>query len=198
MNWAGTQGKVVRAAPTPRHAPEKPLPIGRIALMGESDVAVGAFGTNAWLVDEMFEQYQKDPSSVSQSWQEFFADYRPASRSSAAEPSSQPEPEAKSEAAPGIVDSSEGTPLRGAAALIAANMEASLSVPTATSVRAVPGRLLEVNRSILNNQLPRSSGGKVSFTRLIGYAVVQAMMAVPAMRSVFQRQPDGKPMVVRH
>src|SRR3954451_2774680 len=30
-----------------------------------------------WLVDEMYEQYRADPSSVSQSWQEFFADYRP-------------------------------------------------------------------------------------------------------------------------
>ena len=34
------------------------------------------FGPNAWLVDEMYEQYRADPSSVSESWQEFFADYR--------------------------------------------------------------------------------------------------------------------------
>ena len=35
-----------------------------------------ALGPNAWLVDEMYEQYLADPSSVSESWQEFFADYK--------------------------------------------------------------------------------------------------------------------------
>src|SRR5438309_11460791 len=35
-----------------------------------------SFGPNAWLVDEMYEQFRRDPSSVSESWQEFFADYR--------------------------------------------------------------------------------------------------------------------------
>ena len=34
------------------------------------------FGPNAWLVDEMHDQYLEDPSSVSESWQDFFADYR--------------------------------------------------------------------------------------------------------------------------
>ena len=34
------------------------------------------FGPNAWLVDELYEQYRSDPNSVSASWQEFFADYR--------------------------------------------------------------------------------------------------------------------------
>ena len=68
------------------------------------------------------------------------------------------------------------TPLRGAAGRIVANMTASLGVPTATSFRVVPARLLEVNRRILNNQLSRTgSAGKVSFTHLIGFAVVEAL-----------------------
>ena len=33
-------------------------------------------GPNEWLVDEMYEQFRADPASVSESWQEFFADYR--------------------------------------------------------------------------------------------------------------------------
>ncbi|MDP9388919.1 MAG: multifunctional oxoglutarate decarboxylase/oxoglutarate dehydrogenase thiamine pyrophosphate-binding subunit/dihydrolipoyllysine-residue succinyltransferase subunit, partial [Actinomycetota bacterium] len=90
------------------------------------------------------------------------------------------------------------TPLRGAAARIAANMEASLAVPTATSARTVPARLLEVNRTILNNHLSRTRGGKVSFTHLIGYAVVRALTAVPALNSSFATGDDGKPAVVRH
>ena len=56
-------------------------------------------------------------------------------------------------------------------------MEASLGVPTATSVRTIPAKLLEVNRSILNNQLARTGRGKVSFTHIIGFAVVRAHRA---------------------
>ena len=37
----------------------------------------GAFGPNAWLVDDMYEEYRSDPASVSESWREFFADYVP-------------------------------------------------------------------------------------------------------------------------
>ena len=92
------------------------------------------------------------------------------------------------------------TPLRGAAGRIVANMEASLGVPTATSVRAVPAKLLEVNRTIVNNQLFRTTGGKVSFTHLIGYAVVKGLVAVPAMNAAFVDDVDGKgtPGVIRH
>ena len=80
-------------------------------------------------------------------------------------------------------------------------MEASLAVPTATSVRVVPAKLLEVNRRILNNQLARTGGGKVSFTHLIGFAVVQALEAVPVMNSTFVaagRRRQGHRQVIRH
>jgi len=80
-------------------------------------------------------------------------------------------------------------------------MTASLGVPTATSVHPVPAKLLEVNRQIINNQLGRTTGGKVSFTHLIGWAVVQALKAVPALNSSFVADiEDGKgtPGVVRH
>jgi len=91
-------------------------------------------------------------------------------------------------------------PLRGSAARVVTNMTASLAVPTATSFRAVPAKLLEANRLILNNQLARTqSAGKVSFTHLIGWAVVQALRAVPALNSVFVEAGDGQktPAVVR-
>ena len=35
-----------------------------------------ALGPNAWLVDEMYEQYLADPNSVGESWRDFFADYQ--------------------------------------------------------------------------------------------------------------------------
>src|SRR3984957_20804592 len=94
----------------------------------------------------------------------------------------------------------EATPLRGAASRIVANMEASLSVPTATRVRTVPARRLEVNRLILNNQLARTTGEKVSFTHIIGYAVVRALQDVPALNAAFVPDVDGKgkPGVIHH
>ncbi|MGH9292163.1 MAG: 2-oxoglutarate dehydrogenase E1 subunit family protein, partial [Acidimicrobiales bacterium] len=45
------------------------------------DVSAGAYGANAWLVEEMYDSYLADPTSVSESWREFFADYKSASRS---------------------------------------------------------------------------------------------------------------------
>jgi multifunctional 2-oxoglutarate metabolism enzyme len=86
--------------------------------------------------------------------------------------------------------------LRGAAARTAANMAASLTVPTATSVRAVPAKLLVDNRIVINNHLARGRGGKVSFTHLIGYAVVRALAAAPEMNDSYA-EADGKPVLVQ-
>ncbi|HEX6310987.1 MAG TPA: 2-oxo acid dehydrogenase subunit E2, partial [Acidimicrobiia bacterium] len=87
--------------------------------------------------------------------------------------------------------------MKGASARIVENMEASLGVPTATSVRTVPAKLLEVNRMILNNHLGRTTGAKVSFTHLIAYAVLRALERVPAMNSGFGFV-SGQPVFVRH
>jgi len=111
-----------------------------------------------------------------------------------AEAPARPQPRAASEgdgkAEPQLV------PLRGAAARIVEAMEASREVPTATSVRTVPARLLEVNRSVLNGHLRRRQGGKVSFTHMIAYAVVKALEAVPVMTTMY-REVDGKPNAAR-
>src|SRR6266568_126919 len=86
--------------------------------------------------------------------------------------------------------------LRGAASRTVANMEASLAVPTATSVRAVPAKLLVDNRIVVNNHLARGRGGKVSFTHLIGYAVVRALAVAPELNDSYA-ESDGKPVLVR-
>ena len=89
---------------------------------------------------------------------------------SASSPAPAPETAAKAPAVSAVATSST-KPLKGAAALVVTNMEASLEVPTATSVRAVPAKLLADNRTVINNHLRRARGGKVSFTHLIGYAL---------------------------
>src|SRR3984893_11215100 len=95
-------------------------------------------------------------------------------------------------------DGDVASPIKGVAARIVTNMEASLAVPTATSVRRVPAKLLEINRTILNKHLARRGGGKFSFTHLIGFAVIRALREVPVMNSAFGHDADGKPVVTRH
>jgi 2-oxoglutarate dehydrogenase E1 component len=95
----------------------------------------------------------------------------------------------------GPLNEDEVETLRGAAARTVTNMESSLSVPTATSVRAVPAKLLIDNRVVINNHLKRSRGGKVSFTHLIGYALIKALQLMPQMNKGFGEK-DGKPALI--
>ncbi|MBV9092597.1 MAG: multifunctional oxoglutarate decarboxylase/oxoglutarate dehydrogenase thiamine pyrophosphate-binding subunit/dihydrolipoyllysine-residue succinyltransferase subunit [Streptosporangiaceae bacterium] len=176
------------------------------------------FGANEWLVEELYQRYLADPASVDRAWWSFFADYpqqaparpaaqappaAPAPRAAApapppaapAPPSAAPAPPAAAPAPP-VVPGAEISRLRGAAARAAGNMAASLSVPTATSVRAVPAKLLVDNRIVINNHLKRGRGGKVSFTHLIAYAVVAALQTVPEMNDAYAEE-NGKPSVAR-
>jgi len=85
-------------------------------------------------------------------------------------------------------------PIRGVSARVVQSMEASLTVPTATSVRAIPAKLMIDNRTVINNHLKRSRGGKVSFTHIIGYAMISAMRQMPEMNAFFG-ELDGKPAI---
>ena len=116
----------------------------------------------------------------------------------AAPPAAQPpQPRARQAERPAD-DTPIGEPIRGVGARIVSNMEASLAVPTATSFRDVPAKLLEVNRKIINGHLGRKMVRKVSFTHLIGYAVVRAITdTVPAMNNIYATDTAGKPRVVR-
>ncbi|AZA13272.1 multifunctional oxoglutarate decarboxylase/oxoglutarate dehydrogenase thiamine pyrophosphate-binding subunit/dihydrolipoyllysine-residue succinyltransferase subunit [Corynebacterium choanae] len=87
------------------------------------------------------------------------------------------------------------TPLAGIAKAIAKNMDLSLEVPTATSVRDMPARLMFENRSMINEQLARTRGGKISFTHILGYALIKAVMVHPDMNNAYDIV-DGKPTLV--
>ncbi|MDQ4033529.1 MAG: multifunctional oxoglutarate decarboxylase/oxoglutarate dehydrogenase thiamine pyrophosphate-binding subunit/dihydrolipoyllysine-residue succinyltransferase subunit [Actinomycetota bacterium] len=173
------------------------------------------FGPNEWLVEEMYEQFLANPSTVDPAWHEFFGDYRPAPRGANGEaplPKQPPVPSSKiarstrattTEQAVRLAEQHDDnlehdttTPLRGAAARVVANMETSLALPTATSVRAVPAKLLADNRIVINNHLKRTRGGKISFTHLIGYAVVRALAGYPQMNRHYITDAHGKPAVV--
>ncbi|MCA2184846.1 multifunctional oxoglutarate decarboxylase/oxoglutarate dehydrogenase thiamine pyrophosphate-binding subunit/dihydrolipoyllysine-residue succinyltransferase subunit [Nonomuraea cavernae] len=183
---------------------------------------LASFGQNEWLVDELYQKYLQDPESVDKAWWNFFADYNPdygpgraPAREAAngtttappppAPPKAAPPPKAAAAPAPVVKPKQPATPvpkgaeevkLRGAAARTAANMDASLVIPSATSVRAIPAKLLVDNRIVINNHLKRGRGGKVSFTHLIGYAVVKALRSMPEMNYSYA-EVDGKPTLVK-
>lgn len=250
------------------------------------DVAA-EFGANEWLIEELYDKYLADASSVEPQWREYFARLEgtqeetkgngtaaPAGPAPAAAASPEPDagspaeaaapaatPEAAAEPAPTIaperpaaatpaeapveppaslhVDPRETAPeiasflggsipepvaqppstpyaqmvttsesgddsgedevirLRGVGARTVKNMEDSLSIPTATSVREIPAKVLIENRLLINAHLSRSRGGKVSFTHLIGFALVEALGQVPDMNTSYALTEDGKPAIVK-
>ena len=89
----------------------------------------------------------------------------------------------------------ESVPLRGAARSLVAHMGASLTVPTATSVRTIPAKLMIDNRIVINNHLIRNRGGKVSFTHLISWALIRAVKDHPGQNKAYA-EIDGKPHLV--
>ncbi|GAA3474209.1 multifunctional oxoglutarate decarboxylase/oxoglutarate dehydrogenase thiamine pyrophosphate-binding subunit/dihydrolipoyllysine-residue succinyltransferase subunit [Nonomuraea roseola] len=175
---------------------------------------LASFGQNEWLVDELYQKYLQDPESVDKAWWNFFADYNPdygpgrtPAREAANGTATAPAPTApkaavtttateKPKVSTPVPAGAEEVKLRGAAARTAANMDSSLTVPTATSVRAIPAKLLIDNRIVINNHLARGRGGKVSFTHLIGYAIVKALKAMPEMNYSYT-EVEGKPTLVK-
>ena len=204
------------------------------------------YGPNAWLIDEQFQQYSKDPNSVDKEWRDYFeANGAPkqaaqpkasakASGSTASAPAQKPEqkkassaakPAEKSPAAPGAkapsdskssatkpkadqkksespLDRIKDAPepgsrvLKGMFKAIAKNMDESLEIPTATTVRDIPVKLMWENRAMINDHLKRTRGGKISFTHILGYALVKAVQIHPDMNVRYEIQ-DGKPTVVQ-
>ncbi|MEX2254052.1 MAG: multifunctional oxoglutarate decarboxylase/oxoglutarate dehydrogenase thiamine pyrophosphate-binding subunit/dihydrolipoyllysine-residue succinyltransferase subunit [Acidimicrobiia bacterium] len=181
-------------------------------------------GPNEGLVEDLYEQYRENPSAVPEHWRVYFAAHgdgtgngrrtpggvaapdTPAAPAASAAPTAPAGPAPATPDAPATdavgvaatpapaVDTTE--PLRGVRARIVENMEASLGVPTATSVRSIPAKLLEVNRAILNNHLGRTGRNKVSFTHLIAFAVTRALRDFPNLSSSYE-EVDGTPTIVR-
>ena len=197
------------------------------------------FGPNAWLIDEQFQQYSKDPSSVDKEWRDYFeANGAPKSKAQAKEAAEKPSKPAakktegtstarKQEARETNVEKSvakaqeksakakqsvkksespldriadykggEERQLKGMFKAIAKNMEESLEIPTATTVRDMPVKLMWENRSMINDHLKRTRGGKISFTHIIGYAMVKAVQLHPDMNVRYELK-DGKPYVIQ-
>jgi 2-oxoglutarate dehydrogenase E1 component len=123
---------------------------------------------------------------------------QPVARTTARPAAPQPVPAQAPKPAPAVAQEAGEdvvTTLRGMTKTLASNMDESLTVPTATSVRTVPAKLLIDNRIVINNHMARTRGGKVSFTHIIGWALIQALKAFPS-QNVYYAEVDGKPSVV--
>jgi 2-oxoglutarate decarboxylase len=71
-------------------------------------------------------------------------------------------------------------------------MSASLAVPLATSQRTIAVKVMDENRRIINQHRTLLARGKVSFTHLIGWAIVKALEELPALNHAYAER-DGQP-----
>lgn len=85
-------------------------------------------------------------------------------------------------------------PMKGVARSVAKNMNVSLEIPTATSFRSVPVKVMFDNRELINSHLASTRGGKISFTHLIAFAAIEALVQKPEMNNSYELR-DGKPFI---
>jgi len=160
---------------------------------------VTEFGENASYVADLLARYRMNPASVDEEWRAFFRERlgetepappptRPPERP-APTPAVATEPEPAAPRAPREGETAE--PLRGAALRVAENMEESLHVPTATSQRQIPVKLLEENRRLINECRASRDESKVSFTHLIAWAILQALKDFPRLNDAYDDSDES-------
>jgi len=159
----------------------------------ESDVEelASEFGGNASYVAELLARYRANPAAVDDEWRRYFRERfgepaAPAPAPAAAEPvrAAAAAPTAPFPPPVPPIDG-ERVPLRGGALRIAENMEASLGVPTATTQRQVPVKLVDENRRLINDYRASIEQSKISFTHLVSWAVIRALEAFPGMNDAY-------------
>lgn len=187
-------------------------------LTEEQREKISEFGVNTWYVLDLLSDYKKDPASVNQKWQDFFKSldvndlgYNGVNGGTNGHTETIAKPSIKREAqtastgkgmqAPNIsmpkpLEDEQAVAIRGAGARVIDNMTTSLTIPTATTFRAIPVKLLEENRIIINQHLKRVQRGKISFTHIIGWAIIKAIKAVPVMNNAFTII-NGEPMLIK-
>ena len=178
------------------------------------ETLVNDFGGNYVFALDVLEQYRSDRRSVDPSWREYFdkalgvpseAPPRGNGEDDASSPASAMPPEparsrtlvrteptsvpsrapSKALVVPAILPGDIAQPIRGGAMRIVENMEASLTVPTATSIRTMPVRTLEENRRILNKHRESLGTGKVSFTHLVAWSILRALDTFPRLNDAY-------------
>ncbi len=170
-------------------------------------------GINSWLEDELYQQYLSDRKNVDESWKEVFdTNGGSAPETSAPAPANGSHVQQQQHVQqPGVALQNGGSvlpvpehqpvagetlmPLRGAAARIAENMNASLSIPLATSQRVMPVKVIDENRRVVNEHRALLGKSKVSYTHIIGWAIVKALRSNPSLNHAYA-ETNGQPFRV--
>ncbi len=71
-------------------------------------------------------------------------------------------------------------------------MSASVFIPLATSQRTIAVKVMEENRRVINQHRSIAGKSKVSFTHIVGWAIVKALAEVPALNHAYTER-DGQP-----
>ncbi|MEO8449648.1 MAG: multifunctional oxoglutarate decarboxylase/oxoglutarate dehydrogenase thiamine pyrophosphate-binding subunit/dihydrolipoyllysine-residue succinyltransferase subunit [Gemmatimonadota bacterium] len=140
---------------------------------------------NAGFAQALYEEYLRDPTSVGAEWRQLFESGRIGERPPAPVSSGSGSGNGRAAAPAAGQDShvpSNAVLIKGPAARLVQNMNESLAVPTATTFRDFSVKTLEETRAALNAGLKAAGRSeKLSFTHLIGYALVRAAIQHPVM-----------------
>lgn len=159
------------------------------------------FGPNSALVEELYEQYEEDPSSVPNHWKRYFDEMNGTAteevpvrqkvvsdQKEKATEKAEPAPKKKKTEKPSIPESADVEKIKGVASKIVDNMDDSIYVPTATSLRVLPVKMMTEDRAIINTHLLQRGEPKASFTHLIAWAVIQALEDFPNINSYYANE----------
>ncbi|HEX9630717.1 MAG TPA: 2-oxo acid dehydrogenase subunit E2, partial [Pyrinomonadaceae bacterium] len=189
-----------------------------------SEIIAENFGANATYVEGLLGRFRSNPELVDESWRAYFTELlgdgagneaaatstqstdngaretgaakAPARVAEATAPAKTKAAPATKPAAVPTSEQVEAVPIRGAALKIVENMDASLAVPTATTQRRIPVKLLDENRRMINQYLQENDRGKVSYTHLIAWALLRALDEFPQLNDGYE-VVEGAPARVR-
>jgi len=183
-------------------------------LSQEQREKLAEFGVNSWFVMELLENFVNNPNSVGKDWQDLFTGLNIESNGKISSNPVKSNGSAKTEIGsyvnyntaapantPGInlpqpQQGEEAIQIKGVGERIIENMTSSLTIPIATSFRAIPVKVLEENRLIINNYLKKTNSGKISFTHIIGWAIVKALSLIPALNNAYTVM-NGNPHLIK-
>jgi 2-oxoglutarate dehydrogenase E1 component len=164
---------------------------------------------NEAFIEDLYFDFLKDPNSVSPAWREYFQSIDGKSvtpiqvnesssnnnLNQAHSPSAPVNQNGYQESDYRMLENESLESLSNISAKIAENMQQSLSVPTATSLRTIPVKALDENRKLINKFLIKNRKKKVSFSQLLLWAIVKALQKFPNMNHAFTVK-DGKPQKI--
>jgi 2-oxoglutarate decarboxylase len=154
------------------------------------------FGANTWFVESLYNQFSKNPEQVPEQWRKFFTDISNKESGNGKNLSEITTLRSSGIPLPQPDENDETQIIAGSSEKILDNMMTSLSIPVATSQRTIPVKLLEENRTLINNYLKKVKSGKISFTHLISWAILKAVKSFSVMNYAFTII-EGRPHVIK-